>query len=100
MGFRVGRSTEGCFDEPPQPHHHKRDHGDPERDDAARFGGQCRQCPGLVSGAAADAEGDPDGDVADDQVHHAAHDEPGAGESFEDKDVEDELRHLISVLRA
>ena len=84
LGFRVGRTTEACFDEPPQRHHQERDRGAPERDDAARFGGHCRERPGLVGAAAAAAQRDPDGEVADDEVQQPAHDIPCAGESFED----------------
>jgi hypothetical protein len=46
--------------------------------------------PGLAASAASapdwsavPPESDPDGEVADDQVQQAAHDVPGAGESFE-----------------
>ena len=106
LGFRVGRTTQGRFDEPPQRHHQECDRGDPERGDAARFGGYCRERPGLVGAAGAAAQRDPDGEVADGQVQQAAHDISGAGESFEDAVLRDlchgggrgVVRHLRSLL--
>jgi len=74
LALRIGGPAERGFDETPQSHDHECDGGRPERDGAAWFGGQRRQCSGLIGATAAGTQRDPYGEVADDYVEQAADD--------------------------
>jgi hypothetical protein len=89
--------ADGRADEPPQAVAEKPDRDQAEQDLAERAARDGLQRTLLVGRLAARAEGDLDGQDADEDVDHAAGDEPGTGQPFELLAARDVLSGRLGV---